>query len=67
MAYDVGMEIVSSQEIQRMLGGISRQRVYQLTSREDFPEPLAVLGIGKVWKYDDVAAWARSRGRTVSR
>jgi predicted DNA-binding transcriptional regulator AlpA len=46
--------------------GVSRQRVYELTSREDFPPPLAVLGMGKVWKYDDVAAWARSRGRQIS-
>ena len=49
-----------------MFGGISRQRVYELTSREDFPRPLAVLGMGKVWRYDDVLAWAQARGRQIS-
>ena len=32
-----GMELVGAHEIRMMFGGISRQRVYQITSRSDFP------------------------------
>ena len=53
-------------EIQHRLGDISRQRVYQLTRRPDFPEPLAVLAQGPVWLADDVDAWiARRRARLL--
>lgn len=44
-------------EIRVRLGGISRQRVYQITRRPDFPTPVADLGQGKVWLADDVSAW----------
>ncbi len=40
-----------------MLGGVSRQRVYQITTRPDFPEPLAELAAGKVWSREDVQRW----------
>lgn len=56
--------LVGAAEIGRMLG-VSRQRVQQLVSREGFPEPEAVLEMGKVWKRSDVEEWARSRGRQV--
>lgn len=49
-----------------MLGGISRQRVQQLTSRDDFPWPEASLDMGKVWKRADVEAWARDHGRAIA-
>ena len=55
------VELVGAHEIRVLLGGISRQRVYQLTSRKDFPKPVAELAQGKVWLVDDVAAWIRSR------
>jgi len=45
--------------------GVSRQRVQQLVSRDGFPEPEAVLEMGKVWKRSNVEEWARSRGRQV--
>jgi predicted DNA-binding transcriptional regulator AlpA len=48
-----------------MLGGLSRQRVSQLTSAADFPEPVERLRMGSVWRYADVAAWAERHGRTV--
>lgn len=44
-----------------MLGGISKQRVYQITSRRDFPEPVAELAQGKVWRASDVERWIRKR------
>jgi predicted DNA-binding transcriptional regulator AlpA len=56
--------LVGAAEIGRMLG-VSRQRVQQLVIREGFPEPEAVLEMGKVWKRSDVEEWARSRGRQV--
>jgi predicted DNA-binding transcriptional regulator AlpA len=45
--------------------GVSRQRVQQLVNRNDFPEPEVALDMGKVWKREDVEAWATSRGRTA--
>lgn len=44
-------------EIRRRLGGISRQRIWQLTNRTDFPKPYDVLIQGKVWRKGDVEAW----------
>jgi len=38
-----------------------RQRVYQITSRLNFPKPVANLAQGKVWLLDDVEAWIASR------
>lgn len=53
-----------SQEICKMFG-VSRQRAYQLTRRLDFPEPEAVLEMGKVWDKAKVRAWAAAKGREV--
>jgi prophage regulatory protein len=44
-------------EIRQRLGGISRQRVYQLTQRRDRPVPYDELVQGKVWWREDVEAW----------
>lgn len=52
---------MGAHEIRVRLGGISRQRVYQLTSRADFPAPIADLRQGKVWRADDVERWATAR------
>lgn len=38
--------------------GRTRQRVFQLTQQPDFPAPVAVLAMGKVWKTIDVRRWA---------
>ena len=37
--------------------GVSRQRVQQLVSRPDFPAPVVVLGMGKVWESEAVEQW----------
>jgi hypothetical protein len=58
--------LVGSAEIGRMLGGISRQRVQQLISRDDFPAPEVELDMGKVWKREAVEAWARDHGRMLA-
>jgi prophage regulatory protein len=57
--------LVGAAEIGLLLGGLSRQRVYQLTTTDDFPPPLAVLSTGKVWAYPDVTEWAHRHGRII--
>lgn len=64
MVLDMG-ELAGAAEIGRMLGGVSRQRVQQIVSRADFPEPFEVLEMGKVWKREAVVAWMVDHGRTV--
>jgi hypothetical protein len=61
----VDAQLVGAAEIAEMLGGLSRQRVSQLTAEEGFPAPVARLRMGSVWRYTDVATWARQSGRTV--
>ncbi|GAA0464125.1 hypothetical protein Aca07nite_60560 [Actinoplanes capillaceus] len=43
------------------LGWLSRQRVYQITNRADFPRPVAELGQGKIWLAAEVEAWCAQR------
>lgn len=57
-------DLAGSQEIARMLN-VSRQRVSQIISKPDFPEPEAVLAMGKVWDAKKVREWAAARGRIV--
>ena len=45
-------------EIRRRLG-VSRQRVYLIAKRKDFPEPYQVLDMGKVWDAVEVERWIR--------
>ncbi|GGM26615.1 DNA-binding protein [Micromonospora yangpuensis] len=52
-----GLRLVGSAEIRAMLGGVYRQRVYQITSHRSFPEPVAHLQMGNVWLTEDVEAW----------
>jgi prophage regulatory protein len=58
----VSSQLVSRVEIADMLG-VSKQRVHQLIQREDFPAPLAQLGIGDVWEREAVETWIRTSGR----
>lgn len=46
-------------EIGRALGGVTRARVYQITQRRNFPEPIAQLDMGNVWLTEEVEAWIR--------
>jgi prophage regulatory protein len=39
--------------------GVSRQRVRQIVQRPDFPEPYDQLGMGAVWRIDEVEAWIK--------
>jgi len=58
----MGQDLVGAAEIAALLG-VSRQRVQQLISRPDFPQPDAVLAMGKVWRLPDVQTWAKAHGR----
>lgn len=42
-----------------MLGNVSRQRASVIANQRNFPEPVAVLAMGKIWRRSDVAAWIR--------
>jgi prophage regulatory protein len=50
---------MGAHEIRERLGGVSRQRAYQISSRADFPKPVADLAQGKVWLKEDVEAWIK--------
>lgn len=56
--------LVAAQEIALMLD-VSRQRISQLAASKGFPEPVAVLGVGRIWLREDIETWARSTGRGV--
>jgi len=62
--YDPGVadDLMSTIEIAELLG-ITRQRVDKLSRTDGFPPPAAELAIGRVWRRDDVEAWARATGR----
>lgn len=55
--------LLGATDVARLLG-VSRQRVYQLAERTDFPRPVAVLARGRMWERGQIEAWAR--GRTPS-
>jgi prophage regulatory protein len=52
------IRLMGASEIALRLG-ITRQRVYQITVRFDFPRPLVTLAMGSVWLADDVEMWIR--------
>lgn len=47
--------------------GWDRRRVATYAARGAFPEPLASLSSGRVWRRDDVEAFARDRARRKDR
>ena len=61
MTTDLVPPLVGAHEIREMLGNVTRQRIYQLTTRRDFPLPVANLSQGKVWREADVKAWIDRR------
>jgi len=51
------MKLVGAHEIRELLGNPSRQRAYQITSKESFPKPVADLRQGKIWDATQVEKW----------
>jgi predicted DNA-binding transcriptional regulator AlpA len=60
----VDIQLMGTAEVAKLLG-VSRQRVNQLSHRDDFPEPVARLAAGPVWQTVDIERWARASGRIV--
>jgi prophage regulatory protein len=58
-----GPSLMGAHEIRVRLGGVSRQRAHQITTRADFPKPLIRLAQGKVWDEKEVDAWLAEHGR----
>ena len=58
------MEVWALAEIVEYLG-VSQQRVAVLVNRPDFPEPVQVLRVGRIWRADDVRAWKRRRDARI--
>ena len=60
--------VAALQEVAEILG-VSHQRADQIAKAYgDFPEPLAVLSVGRIWSRDSVERWtaahpARPAGR----
>ena len=54
------LRLVDAHEVRELLR-VSRQRVYQLAGRDDFPAPVAKLGQGKIWLRDDIEAWMHAQ------
>lgn len=52
-------DLMGTAEVAKALG-VTRQRVLQLLDHADFPQPIAVLSMGKVWNGSDIRAWART-------
>jgi prophage regulatory protein len=42
------------------LFGVSKRTARKYADRPDFPQPVAALAAGRVWKRRDVEAWGRS-------
>lgn len=59
MVLVMGKHLMGAAEIEKRLG-VSRQRVYQLTTRTDWPTPYDELAMGKVWRIEDIEAWVRT-------
>lgn len=56
-------ELMGAAEVAELLG-VTRQRVNQLaTDAPDFPEPIAVLQAGRIWRSKDIEAWRERHSR----
>ncbi len=58
--------LVGVTEAARIMGW-DRRRVITYVDRGAFPQPLAALASGRVWRRDDVEAFARDRARRRGR
>lgn len=50
-------EVVGLAEIAELLD-VAKRTAWRYTQRDDFPEPLARLSAGLVWRREDVERWA---------
>jgi predicted DNA-binding transcriptional regulator AlpA len=59
------IRLAGAHEVRELLG-VSRQRVYQLAARSDFPKPVATLAQGKLWLLGDIERWLAGRRDLVA-
>jgi prophage regulatory protein len=59
------LRLMGAHEIRMKFGGIGRQRLLLITSRPDFPRPLAHLTQGKVWLADQIDEWLAAHGSEI--
>lgn len=60
------LDLVGLNEIGNMVG-VTRQRAFMLARRLDFPEPVANLATGRLWRRVDVERWANKWDRSPGR
>ncbi|MEU7956313.1 helix-turn-helix transcriptional regulator [Micromonospora sp. WMMD734] len=55
------MRLAALADVAEMLGGVSRTRATELVRRPGFPEPVDVVGNGRmrIWDREAVEAWIR--------
>jgi len=56
--------VVALAELARVLG-VSRVRAMQLIKKAEFPAPIAVLSVGRIWAYEAVVDYCETTGRKV--
>lgn len=56
--------LVGVREIAQLLS-ISRQRADQLARTKGFPDPIAELASGRIWRRSAVVRWAKDTGRSI--
>jgi prophage regulatory protein len=56
--------IVGTAELEVLLN-VSPARVFQLVVRPDFPDPWARVRAGRMWRTEDIQAWAKAEGRAL--
>lgn len=66
LTVEVTPELVGVSEAAAILGW-DRRRVATYVGRGAFPEPVATLASGRVWRREDVEAFARDRARRKGR
>lgn len=66
LSVEVTPQLVGVTEAAEILGW-DRRRVATYVSRGAFPEPVAALASGRVWRRDDVEAFGRDRRRRKGR
>jgi predicted DNA-binding transcriptional regulator AlpA len=62
LTIEVEPRLVGVAEAAAILGW-DKRRIFTYLGRGAFPEPLAILASGRVWRRDDVEAFARTRTR----
>jgi hypothetical protein len=59
-------DLVGVAEIYDLFLKVCRERVLEITCRDDFPEPAAILIGGYIWLREDVEGWLEEHGDVVA-